>query len=94
MMRGAVIESLLDEIGHKHTMRAVSALDEVIEDFGGLMQTSLQALWDAMLLNKMSLDFFVKMKIVFNGFMEFYDAQTKAQDGMFLAYVCLSVQIQ
>jgi hypothetical protein len=34
-----------------------------------------------MMLNKMSLDFFVKMKVVFGGILKYYEANNRAEEG-------------
>ncbi len=47
--------------------KAINATADIIHLFGNMLTTAQQALWDSIVLNKKSLDFYTKTTTIFEG---------------------------
>ena len=67
MLRSALLAELTGSIGANKANKAINCAEKTIEAFGAKLNTTLASLWEAMILDKKSLDFFVKIEKILAG---------------------------
>ena len=67
MLRSALLAELTGSIGANKANKAINCSEKTIQAFGAKLNTILSSLWEAMILDKKSLDFFVKIEKILAG---------------------------
>lgn len=67
LLRDKLLQTLGPVLGTKLTYQVMNSVNDIVQNYGDMLSESLQALWSLMLMNKRSLDYCVKTKIVFEG---------------------------
>jgi hypothetical protein len=76
--RTAVAATLTKELGIRHAKKTIEKLGAIFEDYGDMLGQALKSFWEAMVINKICLDFFIKLRLCFGGIMQISDAKIEA----------------